>query len=89
MLKNDIGNVSLWLMVRVLFFGELREITGCGEHTSETLADSKMLIATVLEQWPLLSAKTFSIAVNRKIQSKNIPLKDGDEIALMPPFSGG
>ena len=32
---------------------------------------------------------TLSIAVNKKYISKNIKLKDGDEIALIPPVQGG
>ena len=32
---------------------------------------------------------TLSIAVNKKYISKNMELKDGDEIALIPPVQGG
>ena len=32
---------------------------------------------------------TLSIAVNKKYISKSMALKDGDEIALIPPVQGG
>ena len=32
---------------------------------------------------------TLGIAVNKKYISKNMELKDGDEIALIPPVQGG
>jgi molybdopterin converting factor small subunit len=43
----------------------------------------------LLAKYPKLKNQKFSIAVNQKITSENIVLKDGDVIALIPPFSGG
>jgi molybdopterin synthase sulfur carrier subunit len=76
-------------VIRILFFGELRDAAGTSESVLPLCANSKVLRDKVLETWPTLQGKTFSIAVNRKIQSEDVPLKEGDEIALMPPFSGG
>mgnify|MGYP001205699072 FL=1 len=36
-----------------------------------------------------LDGVTLSIAVNKKYISKSMELKDGDEIALIPPVQGG
>jgi molybdopterin converting factor small subunit len=36
-----------------------------------------------------LEKEIFFIAVNQEIVDKNIKLKDSDEVALLPPISGG
>ncbi|MBW7846158.1 MAG: MoaD/ThiS family protein, partial [Bacteroidia bacterium] len=36
-----------------------------------------------------LKNKTYKIAVNKKLILNNTQLQSGDEVALMPPFSGG
>lgn len=75
-------------MAKVLFFGELKSITGSSEIQSDA-TDIHQLRNTLLTQWPQLQSKTFSIAVNRVVVHDNIGLAPGDEVACMPPFSGG
>ena len=75
-------------MAKVLFFGELKSITGSGEIQTDA-TDIYQLRNTLLTQWPQLQSKTFSIAVNRVVVHDNIYLAPGDEVACMPPFSGG
>lgn len=36
-----------------------------------------------------LSGLSFKVAVNKALVEDNHPLKEGDEIALLPPFAGG
>ncbi|MBL4652895.1 MAG: MoaD/ThiS family protein [Flavobacteriales bacterium] len=36
-----------------------------------------------------LQGFVYKVAVNQKIVTENIQLKDNDEIAILPPFSGG
>ena len=38
---------------------------------------------------PSIVKHNFSVAVNHAIVNQNVTLKNGDVIALMPPFSGG
>lgn len=75
-------------MAKVLLFAELREIAG--KASFETSANSvEELKIEMFENWPLLKNKTLSIAVNKQITHENVMLKAEDEIAIMPPFSGG
>ena len=40
-------------------------------------------------EYPFLKNMNYLIAVNQEVIKDNIALRDGDEIALMPPFAGG
>jgi molybdopterin converting factor subunit 1 len=79
------------MTVRVLFFAYLRERCGLRESTVELPAG-----ATVEDLWTKLRA-TFDrlppepprFAVNRVYVDKAHPLHDNDELALIPPVSGG
>lgn len=79
--------------VRVLFFASLHERVKRREH-SWSLADG----ATVGDLWsamvaafptlePMSGAVTF--AVNREYVDREYVLADGDEVAVIPPVSGG
>lgn len=74
--------------MRVLFFGELASlctneielINGC-----TTLED---VLQSLKEKYPILISKNYIVAINKKVV-ENALLNNDDEIALMPPFSGG
>ncbi|MGA3348531.1 MAG: molybdenum cofactor biosynthesis protein MoaE [Candidatus Sulfotelmatobacter sp.] len=81
------------MRVRVLFFGVLKELAGKSEDTlelrpSSTVAD---LIALCEKQIPKLGNKMASIAVavNQQYAGVETQLNPEDEIALLPPVSGG
>jgi molybdopterin synthase sulfur carrier subunit len=76
-------------VLRILFFGVLREITACSEIQLEFSGNTEALRQQLLLRWPGLALQTFSMAVNQRISAETLHLKDGDEVALMPPFSGG
>ncbi|MBS3915390.1 MAG: MoaD/ThiS family protein [Bacteroidetes bacterium] len=76
-------------MLRVLFFGELAEVAGMRECEFPLTNHTGSLMADLQEKWPGLKQKTISMAVNHKIVNAEFRLKEGDEIALLPPFSGG
>ena len=81
------------IRVKVLFFGRLKEIIGHGEE-SIACAD-----ATTIEQlFALYSARNSELAKYRPslVASRNqefvgwdTPLQSGDEVAFLPPVSGG
>ncbi|GMH42240.1 hypothetical protein BSKO_10159 [Bryopsis sp. KO-2023] len=81
--------------VRVLFFARGREVSGTSETDIELLegADSVALERHLLEKYPGLSEiwNTCVFARNQEYIKKGdaVPLKDGDEIAVIPPISGG
>jgi molybdopterin synthase catalytic subunit len=78
--------------LRVLCFGRLRDLIA-----PETVAElpSPAIVAdlwrSLREQYPALAAYdgAIAIAVNHSFASSSTPLAEGDEVALMPPVSGG
>jgi len=75
--------------VKVLFFGVLAEISGTGikhYHDVSSIGDLKLRIQ---DDFPEIVHYNFRIALNSTIIDKEVDLKSGDEVALMPPFAGG
>lgn len=81
------------MQVRVLFFGMLKDFAG---HASEmvTLSEPARLSDVLRyceERMPRLKAMSGSIAmsINQEYARPESELKAGDEVALLPPVSGG
>lgn len=81
------------MRVDVRYFAILRERVGCGRESCEiadgtTVAD---LWDTILKQRPQLQSHAASIrfAVNQEYVERSHVLRAGDEVALIPPVSGG
>lgn len=51
--------------------------------------DSDELLKALNKEYPFLEDLKFSLAVDKKLVQERIPLKGNEEIALLPPFSGG
>ena len=49
----------------------------------------KVLVATLRDRHPFLGTVPFVVARNQAIAREGEPLRDGDELALLPPVSGG
>ena len=75
--------------INLLLFGQLTEIIGKSVMTLSSVTSSDDIIKQLQEQFPALQEMTFSIAINKTMIQKDTPLKQGDEVALLPPFSGG
>jgi molybdopterin synthase catalytic subunit len=81
------------ITVRVRAFAALREALGTGDTTLQV--EPGLDIAGLLAQLEVmhpgirLSDRKFAIAVNRSYAAMNTRLADGDEVALIPPVSGG
>jgi molybdopterin synthase catalytic subunit len=80
------------LKVSVRFFAFYRERAG----TSQTEVDlpdgatpEELLIRLRAEYSSLPLSDSVLIAVNSEYVSSGIPLHDGDEVAFIPPVSGG
>ncbi len=81
------------MRVRVLFFGRLKDITGCAEDWAE-FADGALLedlFARYGRQFPALAAFRPSLvaSVNEEFAEWRVALRSGDEVAFLPPVSGG
>ncbi|MGO9242175.1 MAG: molybdopterin converting factor subunit 1 [Bryobacteraceae bacterium] len=81
------------MKVRVLFFGVAREITGLGEECAEVAEEARAgeLVELYARRFPRLRAmgRSLAIAVNRDFGERERVLKENDEVAFLPPVSGG
>ncbi len=81
------------MKVNVLFFGITHDLTGFAQEQvelpeGENLEGLRRLYETRFPR--LLSAGgSLLVAVNQEIAKGSVPLRDGDEVAFMPPVSGG
>ena len=79
--------------IRVLFFGVLRDIVGVREDSLE-IPDGGRLEA-VFEHYagrfPRIRdmSKSLVLALNQSFSDLSAPLSEGDEVAFLPPVSGG
>ncbi len=80
--------------LKVLFFASAREAAGTGQVFVE-LQDPALissLLRKLMEDYPDLDiqGKQISVAVNKVyVTNEDIQLRDGDEVALLPPIAGG
>ena len=81
------------ITVRMLFFAHLQDVAG-GQEIALTLPEG----ATVRDAADALAAQGAGfenllahtrVAVNAEFADADTALKDGDEVAWMPPMSGG
>jgi molybdopterin synthase catalytic subunit len=80
------------MRVRVLFFGMLKELVGRPTDSLELPAGSA--VSDVLDHYSRVPRlldllPSVAISVNQEYASANLPLHENDEIALLPPVSGG
>ena len=77
------------MQLNIKYFGLIAEITKCNQ---ETLEFTNTTIAELLEflyvKYPELRIKDFQVAQNQEIVTNEI-MVSGEELALLPPFSGG
>jgi molybdopterin converting factor subunit 1 len=81
------------MQVRVLFFGRVREIVGRAEDSIELASGARIeeLFARYRELHPALAAHRPSLVAsrNQEFAPWTAPLASGDEVAFLPPVSGG
>lgn len=80
------------MLVTVVFLASYREIAGTTRTRIALAAGSTVaeLIAQVCAQFPgLPDSERIVVAVNNEYREPDFVLDDGDEVALIPPVSGG
>ena len=81
------------MRVRVLFFGQLKEITGVAQEETDLSDGARVedLFERYGRRFPKLADFRPSIAasVNQEYAQWRAPLTNGDEVAFLPPVSGG
>ena len=81
------------MVIRVLFFGILRDVAG-KENESVLMPDGST-VRDVLESYrktfPAIEkwVPSLAVSVNQEYSPLTTPLKAGDEVAFLPPVSGG
>lgn len=81
------------MRVQVLYFGALKDMLSKERETLEF--PSGATVATLLERCRAIAPQhagfwdSLAVGVNRQFAQAGHPLGDGDEVALLPPVSGG
>src|SRR6266436_5528214 len=96
--QSDAGNVmptndSKPIHVRVLFFGAARDASGHEELelSLSSPANVATAFAQLLADYPALArfGNSLLLAVNQEYALSDQNISDGDELAVLPPVSGG
>jgi molybdopterin converting factor subunit 1 len=81
------------MLVTILLFARLRELAGQSEIRHELPAGATVRTAweAAVQRFPPLAdyERSLSAAVNADYAGFTTPLHDGDEVAFLPPVSGG
>jgi molybdopterin synthase sulfur carrier subunit len=89
----SVSTVSQSIGLKVLFFGRLKEIVGHAEEslTSADAATIEQLFALYAARHPELAKFRPSLVAscNQEFAAWNTALHPGDEVAFLPPVSGG
>ena len=78
--------------MKLTFFGRLREAVGVGEldrSLPATIVDSESLRAWIGLEFPELLDAKVRVALDDVITSGAVPIAGVNEIAFLPPVSGG
>ena len=82
-------------MITIKLFASLKDKAGTAEVVlsnapktmKEALIDLSLRFPAIAES--LTGRRKVLLSVNQEFADENTPLRDGDEVGLMPPFSGG
>ncbi len=81
------------MRVTIRLFARLRDLVGAGELVREVAPGATVasVWAALTEEFPSLAAYSSSIsgAVNAEYATMASPVQEGDEVAFLPPVSGG
>ncbi|MBO2542840.1 MoaD/ThiS family protein [Salegentibacter sp. BDJ18] len=70
-------------------FGMIAEKLPEQEFKFPKKKDTEELLNSLYNEYPDLKELDFSLAVNQQLIQENTSLEGDEEIALLPPFSGG
>jgi molybdopterin converting factor subunit 1 len=79
-------------VARILFLGRLQDLARTRELAADLppgVSDTQGVRDWLGRSHPELLDQSVRIAVNSQLRPGNVPVADGDEIAFLPPMSGG
>jgi sulfur-carrier protein len=81
-------------MIKVVYLARLRDALGTSsEHlpAAQNVAELLVFLKNRGGVWAqeLAEGKAYKVAVNHALANMQTPLKSGDEVALLPPVTGG
>ena len=77
-------------MVLIKAFGQVKEVVGKGEfRVEEEMQNVKSLREYLSDKYPAITWSSVAFAVNKQYAEDQAPLCQNDEVALIPPVSGG
>ena len=84
------------MSIRVLFFASLRDTIGQSECELDAVEalDLSRLLEQLAERFgpsalEALTAESVRVAVNQELRNGSALIRDGDEVAFLPPVTGG
>ena len=81
------------MRVTVRLFARLRDLAGAGEFSREVPPEATVdaVWTTLVREYPAFEAyrPSLSCAVNAEYARFHTTIADGDEVAFLPPVSGG
>lgn len=81
------------MIIKVLFFGKLRELLKTNEQILTITTENynvQELVKNLKESYPILCEQIFIVSLNKNyVLNYNTLLNNNDELALIPPISGG
>jgi len=87
------GNeLILEMKIKILLFGRLISVVGKKSiqlYTIGTECEVRDIKKIVFQMFPQIQKETFRIVVNQQICNDDHTVNEGDEIAFLPPISGG
>jgi molybdopterin synthase sulfur carrier subunit len=81
--------VANFASMNVVVFGVLTDVIGKSSFEMDAPKDTETLLKNLFKDHPFLNNYKFQLVVNNEKAEGNIPLNNQDEIALLPPYSGG
>ncbi len=78
------------MAITIKYFGAIEEATGLAEEifSLDQFNSLEELKKSILSKYQGMNDLSFQLALNQSIATSGI-LKDGDEVAFLPPFAGG
>tara|TARA_B110000003_G_C16402228_1_gene438805 strand:- start:274 stop:537 length:264 start_codon:yes stop_codon:yes gene_type:complete len=85
--------------IKILFFASIREVFDCHEKIVDIKHDENLTPNVLIENFSITEKgpwltllnkkKIVRVAINQTLVEWQSPLRDGDELAFLPPITGG